>query len=65
MRNRKVYHVNQNVFEYYKWNNAFKCYQVVDQYEAGDWSRNSFDYIELIHNNEKDKNGLYGNYIKW
>lgn len=65
MRNRMVYHVNQQVAEYYKWNIAFKCYQNIDKFEGYDWKVGSFDYIELTHNNEKDKYGLYGNYIKW
>jgi hypothetical protein len=54
--NKVIHHINQGVFEYYV-NNA----------PATSEQKNDlrFEYVDLRHNQEKNKQGLYGQYIKW
>ena len=65
MRNLHVYHVNQEVSEYYEWVESLRVYKNISKYEGYKWKRNSYDYRELIHSQDKDRDGLYGYYINW
>lgn len=58
---RRVYHVNQNQVEYYRF--CTRCdWVAVSRSEAGDWIPGSFDHIELRHSMSSSK-GTYGPYI--
>ena len=65
MINKMIYHVKQEVVEYYEWIESLKSFKNINKYDGMEWERNSFDYIELIHSQDKNKEGLYGMYISW
>ena len=58
---KKVFHVNQNIVEYYKFDSLHGWVQV-PSYTAGDWPHGTFDYIELRHSMQR-VNGKYGHII--
>ena len=64
MEKRKVYHVNQKVVEHYIFHHLHG-WVFVPRQEADDWRPSEFDYIELVHNDEPNKYGLYGSHILW
>ena len=60
-RFKKVFHVNQNVMEYYRFD-PIHDWVSVSSYTAGDWKPGTFDYIELRHSMSLT-NGIYGPYV--
>lgn len=60
---RVVRHVNQEVTEFYLWNEIFKEFQNVERKDFDHLPCSSFEYIELRHNMEPKKDGSYGHII--
>lgn len=60
---RKVYHVLQKIVEYYEFT-PLHGWRNVSPSIAGDWQSGTFEYVELRHNQEMDKTGLFGSHIK-
>ena len=58
---KKVFHINQNTMEYYRFDSLHGWVQV-SPYTAGDWKPGTFDYIELRHSMPLT-NGIYGPYV--
>ena len=54
--NKVVHHVKQNTFEYYV-NGRLATSEEKDNLK--------FEYVSLTHSQEKNNDGLYGEYINW
>ena len=57
-----VYHVNQDVVEYWI-HNSISGWALSSKLDRESWPSGSYSYIELRHNMGRDKNGVYGPYI--
>lgn len=64
MKHRIVRHINQEVTEFYLWNNVFKEFQLATRSDFDDLPKEDFEYIELRHSMELNKLGFYGHVIK-
>ena len=64
MQHRIVKHINQEVTECYEFSETFQEFVNVPATNTNDWPRGSFEYIELRHSMEQNKQGLYGHVIK-
>ena len=58
---KKVFHVNQNVMEYYRFD-PIHGWVSVSSYTAGNWPHGTFDYIELRHSMSAVQD-IYGPYV--
>ena len=60
---RIVKHIFQNKVEYWK-HCSIKGWIPSTESEANDWAAGSFEYVELRHNMEPNKHGMFGPLIK-